>query len=174
MTAVSKANPTIKKILDATVGSNYRGRKISVDQVDPHWTYHLYNDTGEPHVYRVVLGRYTTARRLPSPTYGGPATIIGAPSGGEVVLTRQLGPTGTITIYMPRLDENLLDVARDALMAKGVTASRALTAELGPYGGIAEAIVGSETKTLGKVSSGKSSRQLDQEIAEIVGRSRRR
>lgn len=174
MTAVSKASPGIKRIVSAietSSGQKWSGRKIFVEQVDPGWTYLLYNDTGEPYVYQVghLGGRFRPAVfRIPKPSYGGPATIIGAPSGGEVVVTRDIGPTGTITIYVPRLDEAQLDVARDALLSKHAISPRALTDELGPYGGIARAIVESQGKTLEKVESGKTSRQLDREIAEFM------
>ena len=118
-TSVSKADPAVKKILAEIKrldGYEWTGRKIDIVQVDPGFTYQLYNDTGEPKVFRVDLGR-GTASRVPSPSYGGPATIVEAPFGGEVVVSRQIGSTGHLTIYVPVLDPGVLDVARDALSA---------------------------------------------------------
>jgi hypothetical protein len=148
-TSVSAAHPAIKSILTA-IDPNWRGKKITVDQVDPDWTYFHYNDTGEPKAYRVVLGRYVTARELPRPPYGGLPTRIQAPSGGEAIVTKPIG-SGTIDIYVPRLDANALDVARDALIeGRPFPAS-----EFGPYAGIAEAIVAATAKSLEKAMSGK-------------------
>ena len=38
-TLVGKAHPTIKKIIDKTVGPKWQGRLVYVEQVDPSWEY---------------------------------------------------------------------------------------------------------------------------------------
>ncbi len=162
-TQVSKAHPAIKRLITATEEYGavpWRGRNVSVAQADPRFAFHLYNDTGEPRVYSasVVTPRVS---RIPRPPYGGPATVMGQPSGGEVVVVRQIGPTGSITIYVP-------EVARDALIAGDKPRATAVLKDLGPYAGIGAAILESQDKTLAKVSSGKKSRRLDREIAEIL------
>lgn len=169
-TAVSKADPAIKKILAAIKrvdGYEWHGRKIDVVQVDPGFSYSLYNDTGEAKVFRVDLVR-GTASRVPSPSYGGPATVLGAPLGGEVLVTRQIGATGSMTIYVPELDVAVLDVARDAITAGNRRQATEVLKALGPYTGIGAAIVASQDKTIAQVSSGKSTRQLDREIGEFL------
>lgn len=177
MTAVSKAHPAIKKVITAITsadapGTKWSGRKIFVEEVSPSWEYHLYNDTGEPRVYRVVLGKHTTARRIPTPSYGGPSTVITAPSGGEAVVTRQIGATGQIYIYVPRFDSAVLEIARDAVLSR--KDERVITDQLGPYGGIASAVAASEGKTLQAAESGKTpSRQLQREIDEFLFDKRR-
>jgi hypothetical protein len=180
-TQVSKAHPTIKKIITATSGSDatewpssgspahWSGRNVSIVQVDPGFTYHLYNDSSEPRVYRVgSIGSRVTVFRVPRPSYGGPATVVEAPFGGEVVVTRQIGPTGSITIYIPELDAAVLDVARDALLSRDKKRALAVLKDLGPYAGIGAAILESQGKTFEKVSSGKTSRRLDREISEFL------
>lgn len=170
-TQVSKAHPAIKKILAASVDaerSKWRGRLIFVDQVSPSWTYRHYNSTGEPHVYRVVLGDYTTALRIPPPSYAGPAPRMGAPSGGEAILVREIGHTGTITIYVPKLDVAQLDVARDALMSGDKKLAKKVLADLAPYDGIASAVIEAQTKSLAQVTEGKTSRQLSREVASFM------
>jgi hypothetical protein len=171
-TQVSKADSGIKKILSAikqSDGYEWRGRKVSVVQVDPSFTYHLYNDTGEPHVFKVSgLGNRIAASRFPRPSYGGLATLIEAPSHGEAVVVRQIGSMGSIAIYVPELDASSLDVARDAWLSGDKRAAKEVLRGLGPYAGIGEAIISSQGGTLEKVTSGKTSRQLDREIAGFL------
>ncbi len=169
-TQVSKAHPAIKKI--ASLLHDWRGRTVVINQVDPtsSWAYSLYNDSGEPHVYRVVLGKYTTARRIPKPAYDAPATRIEAPSGGEALLMREIGHTGTITIVIPVLDPAQLDVARDARLSGDKKLAAKVLEALGPYAGVADAILEAQTKTLAqatsedKPTSKASKRRLDRDI----------
>jgi hypothetical protein len=181
-TQVSKTDPVIKKIIAATSGSDstewpssgspaqWRGRLVSVEQVDPGFTYQIYNDTGEPRVYQVrnLQARMLTVSRVPRPSYGAPATEIFAPAYGEVVVTRQIGPTGRITIYVPELDAATLDVSRDALLSGDKKRFTEVLKGFGDYAGIARAILEAQSKMLEKVSSGKTSRQLDREITDFL------
>jgi hypothetical protein len=87
-TQVSKAHPGFKKILSASVTvPEWRGRSVYAVQVDPGWVYSLYNDMSEPYVYQIedISGRLAV-RRVPKPTYGGPATQVDAPSHGKAVV----------------------------------------------------------------------------------------
>jgi hypothetical protein len=173
-TQVSKAHPEIKKILAATVGKDWQGRRVSVVQVDPSWTFSLYGDSGEPHVWRVrfvSMGGLLSALRVPRPKeYGGSATSIDAPSGDELIVTKDLDRS--VTIYAPMLDQATLDVARDALAEGNKKQAVRILANLGFYAVLARAIIESQTKSIEKVTSGKTSRQLDREIAEFMkGRS---
>jgi hypothetical protein len=168
-THVSYADPTVKKIVAAIKRQDnyeWKGRKIDVVQVDPGFSYHLYNDTGEAKVFRVDL-RSGTAARVPAPSYGAPGKILEAPSGGEVLVARQIGNTGSMTIYVPELDAGVLDVARDALARGDKRQATASLKELGPYAG-SGAIIASQDKTIAQVSSGKTSRQLDRDINEFI------
>lgn len=174
-TQVSKAHQAIKSIIAATDAAAgkvpWRGRRVDVVQVDPGFTYEIYNDTGEPHAYRVGgVGSRPVASRIPPPPYGGPATAVSvpSPSNGGAFVTREIGPNGSITIYVPELDAATLDVARDALLIPDKQHMAVVLKALGPYAGIGAAIVESQGKTLEKVSSGKTSRQLDREISEFV------
>ena len=172
-TAVSKAHPAIKAIVAATDAAAgkvpWRGRRVDVVQVDPGFTYQIYNDTGEPHAYRVSsVGSRPVASRIPKPAYGGHATEVSAPSNGGAFVTREIGPNGSITIYVPELDAATLDVARDALLIPDKQHMTVVLKALGPYAGIGAAILESQAKMLDKVSSGKTSRQLDREISEFV------
>jgi len=172
-THVSKADPMIKKIITATNESGaaeWSGRIVSVVQVDPGFTYHLYNEPGEPRVYQVrnLQAQRLTVSRVPRPSYGAAATEVFAPMHGEVVVTRQIGPTGRITIYVPELDAATLDVARDSILMSDKRHAAVVLKNLGDYAGIGNAIVTAQSKTLKKAESGKSGRQLDREIAEFL------
>lgn len=175
-TQVSKAHPGIKKILSASVTvPEWRGRSVYVVQVDPGWTYSLYNDASEPYVYQIddVAGRLAV-RRVPKPTYGGPATQVDAPSHGEAVVTRDIGPYGTVTIYIPVLDNAALEIARDALLEGNKKRSAQVLKELGPYAGIGGAVVDAQGAVLEKAASGKTSRQIAREVDEILKASKGR
>jgi hypothetical protein len=194
-TQVSKTDPTIKKIIEASSGSDWVdwpgtgapkkwiGRNVSVVQVDPSFTYQLYNpargDAGAPRVYIVgSIGSKLTTFRVPPPSDGGPATQINAPDNGEVVVVRQSGSHGTITIYVPELDASVLDVARDALLAGEARRAREVLQQLGPYAGIGAAVIRAQGKTLESVARGEGKtpsrrRELDREIDAFL-RTRKR
>lgn len=179
MTLVSKSHPTIKKLLVVTVGSNFKGRKIYVDEVDPiGWTYHYINDTGEPKVF-IAKADGASGFEVPRPGYGQSKQLPFPNDGrlGEVFMTYRRGDSDMITIYVPRFDAAVLDVARDARLigpSQKANLTRQLKESFGAYAGIAEAVLDSEKKTLEAVTEGKkSSRQLDREIDEFM-RERRR
>lgn len=169
-TQVSKTAPGIKKILSATVGvPDWKGRTVYVAQVDPSWAYSLFNDMGEPYVYQIKgISGSLAVRRVPKPTYGGPATSVEAPSYGEAVVTRHIGPYGTVTIYIPMLDQATLEIARDALLEGDKKRFAQVLKELGPYAGIGRAIVEAQSAFLEKATSGKTSRQIAREVDAIL------
>jgi len=172
-TQVSKAHPGIKKILSAL--PDWGGRTVYVVQVDPGWTFSLYNDSSEPYVYQVGnISNPLTVHRVSKPLYGGPATLVTAPSDGEIVVTRDIGPYGTVTIFVPALDQSALEVARDALLEGDKRRSAQVLRELGPYAGIGSAIVGAQGAVLEKASSGKTSKQIAREVVEILKLNRTR
>jgi hypothetical protein len=159
-TQVSKTNPTIKKIIAATVQATvpgsapWKGRKVSVEQVHDGWTYELYNDTGEPFVY-VSNADGSAARRIPTPRYGGPATTVPAPKFGEVILIHQRFGSGSIQIMIPELDPAPLAVALDAWLigdASSKKRAKTILREVGPYAGVAEAIIEGQAKASSKPS----------------------
>jgi len=182
-TQVSKTDPTIRKIIEVTSGSDvwpggapkkWTGRNVSVVQVDPSFTYQLYSpargDAGAPRVYIVgSIGSKLTAFRVPPPSSGAPATQINTPDNGEVVVVRQNGAHGAIMIYVPELDVGVLDVARDALLAGEARRAREVIQQLGAYAGIGAAVIRAQGKTLESVARGEGKtsarkRQLDREI----------
>lgn len=176
-TQVGASNPIIKKIVAASVQATvpgsapWKGRKVTVEQVHGGWTYDLYNDTGEPFVYQGKANG-SSMRRVPTPKYGGPPTIITAPApNGEIVVVHHRFGGNSITIFVPQLDAATLDVARDAWMigdSAGKKAAKATLQHLGPYAGIALAIIEAQSEALAKAASGKTSRQLDREIDDYM------
>ncbi len=106
--------------------------------------------------------------------YGGPATRVDAPTYGEAVITRDIGPYGTVTIYIPMLDQATLEIARDALLEGDKKRSAQVLKDLGPYAGIGAAIVGAQGAVLEKATSGKTSRQIAREVDEILKASKGR
>lgn len=176
-TLVSASNPIIKKIIATSVQATvpgsapWKGRRVTIEQVDEGWTYQLYNDTGEPFVYQGKADG-SSMRRVPTPKYAGPPTIITAPApNGEIVVVHQRFGGNSISIVIPQLDAATLDVARDAWMlgdAAGKKAAKATLQHLGPYTGIALAIIESQSDSLAQAVSGKTSRQLDREIDDYL------
>ena len=173
MTQVSKSNQTVKKILTSTVGK-FGGRKIYVNEVDPlGWTYHYINDTGEPYVY-VAKATGSGGFQVPRPGYG-QSKVLPFPNDGrlgEVLLTHtRSGDSDRITMYVPRFDEALMDVARDTVLS-GPGQKANLKQQLrafGDYAGLAEAVLEAQAKMLTQATEGKkTSRQLDREIDEFL------
>ncbi len=178
-TPVSKTHPAIKKILAATVLQRlpgWKGRTIEIDQVKPSWHYTLHNDTGEPYVYTVenIGGGHLNARQVQKPAYGEAGIQIGVPHSGEAIVTQQIGRTGSVRIYIPALDQALLDVARDALLEEDKKRAAEVLKQLAPYDGIASAIIESQKTTLAKSTGGTKSpqtaRRLEREIGAFLDR----
>jgi hypothetical protein len=168
-TQVSKSHPGVKRILSVAAGTGWRGRTVFVVQVDPSWTYSLYNDAGEPYVYQIddISGRISI-HPVPKPSYGGPATQVDAPAHGGAVVTRGIGPYGTVTIYVPMLDPTTLEIARDTLLEHDKKRSAQVLKDLGPYAGIGGAIAEAQATALGKSTSGNTSRKIAREVDEIL------
>lgn len=178
--SVSKSHPTIKKIIDSTnwlLGAQrWGGRIVKVVRTGDTWQYLLYNDSGEPYVF-VMSGEGKGAARASPPSYGArEGTSIPRPENGSIVVTRQIGPTGTITIYVPPFDETQMEIARDAMMSGGKVNKAHLQALLKPFGeyaGLAHAVLEAQINLLNKASSrGESTqaknRRLDREIDQFL------
>lgn len=178
-TLVSRANPTIKKILTAISDEGYRGT-LKVQQTPAHWQYLYYNDSGEPRLF-IADANGRSAQLVAKPGYGQPANAIGYEPG--TVLVKQplraysRGTASPVIIYVPQLDLNEMDVARDAFLSggkRGKQAMEPLLAAFGEYAGIAGAIIESQSKMLGKATSPdrepltKRNQRLDREIAEFL------
>lgn len=177
VTQVSKASRAIKRLIAATVGA-WAGKKVSVEQARDNWTYQLFNDTGEPTIY-IASATGGHAYQVPKPKYGGAATQINRPEHdkGDVVVIKQMGSVGSISIVIPRLDPGKLDVARDAMQSKNKKATSEILREFGLYAGIAQAIVEAQVKTLdlaekggrGIVAESRYKRDLDAFLARHKG-----
>lgn len=182
-TQVSKTNPLVKKILNATgkrEGSVrfWKGRIVHVVQVDPSWSYTLYGDTGEPYVFYVEdLYKHPYVEPVPGPSYGTSSREVTAPQRGgmgyKVVVTRERGTYGAVMIYVPVFDPHALDVARDALLSGDKkNALKILKDNFDDLAPLALAVLEAQRGTFEKIEKGKTSRQLDREIAEFMkGRS---
>lgn len=180
-TKVSKANPTIKRILAATVGDQFKGNKISVDEVSPKFSYDIYLEMGSPTVaYITSAGSdWRGAREVPRPSMSRPKVTVEYDqfSGGSCLVTHHRGSSGSVTIYVPELDSAVLSVATDALLEGNKSSAVATLGQLGAYSGIAMAIAEAHVKALGKAQGPKptakrTARQLDRDIADVLERRR--
>lgn len=183
-TQVSITNPTIKKIVQH-IDPKHRGKKIKVVQVDRSFEYRYIHDSGEPYVYVARPGG-SGLREIARPGYGGHHVVRfmeGLASGETpgLIITRQIGANGAITIYVPAFSSfncsDALSVARDAMLEEqGQTAvSNILAPAFGAYAGIVQAVLEAEVKTLGKATSTKkkaksTAARLDREIDAFVRR----
>lgn len=173
-TQVALTNPTIKKIVQQIM-PGYRGKKIKVRQVNHTFEYRYINDSGEPYVY-VARPEGSGLREIARPSYGGSHTVRFM-DGVGMIITRQIGKNGAITIYVPTLDKDAMSVARDAMLEERSASEidNILFPALGGYAGIAKAVLEAETKTLGKATSTKkkgktTAAQLDREIDAFIRR----
>lgn len=182
-TQVSKSNPTIKKILAATVGASWRGRTVSILEVPPGWEQIQYIDD-QMHAWYLNLATLPSARpyvrATPRPTYGGPNIHHKRPEGNEVFVQRErfLGKDLGVEIAIPddAINSAALSVATDALIQKDKKAATAVLAQCGAFAGLAMAIAEANVKTLGKAETGAEPRteragaKLQREIDAVLGR----
>jgi hypothetical protein len=177
-TEVSKTNPTIKKILAATVGARFKGRKISVDEVTPGFSYDIYLEMGSPTIAFVMpASGVGSGREVPRPSMSRPTVTLGYDqfNRGACLVVYHRGAYESVIIYIPELDSAALSVATDALLEGNKSAAIATLAQLGAYAGIAMAIVEAHVKTFGKAqglapATKRTAAQLNREIAAVLGR----
>jgi len=190
-TEVSKTDPTIKKILGATVGAGFKGRRISVEEVDSGFSYDLYLEMGSPTIAFIVSASGTHGREVNRPTISQPTVRLRYDQfmGACLVVYNRGSSRERVTIYISELDcPGALSVATDALLEKNKPAAADTLKQCGAYAGIAMAIAEANTKTLTKGESGspslsagplmsvsdrrksKSAAQLQREIDAVLGR----
>jgi hypothetical protein len=184
-TVVSKTNPTIKKILAATVGPSFKGRKIRVDEVNSGFAYDLYLEMGSPFIAFIASANGSSGREVIRPSMNRPTVRLEYESfRGACLVVYRRGYAESVTIYIPELDASVVSVAVDALLEnKKKDAARTL-AQLGEYAGIGMAVAEGRSKGLVRDESEDSERdlaarrgkqrktaaQLDREIDSILGR----
>jgi hypothetical protein len=197
-TEVSKSNPTIKKILAATVGPAWRGRRVTIVEAPYGWEHTQYIDD-QMHGWYLNLATLPAirpyARQTPRPTYGGPNLVHKRPEGDDVFVIRErfLGKDLGVEIVIPDhvIDHSsALSVATDALLEKNKKSAVATLARFGVFAGVAMAIAEAHAKTLTKgeragdvtgaiVSTSqsastkrakKSAARLEREISAVLGR----
>jgi hypothetical protein len=196
-TQVSKTNATIKRILAATVGGGFKGTKVTVDEVD-RFDYQLYPEMGTPTIAYVASANGSAAHETQRATIHRNVTLTSDlfhEYGGAcvVIYHRYGGGKGSVTIYIPTLDQGVLEIARDAVLAGEKRKASDTLAQFVTYGGIASAIVEAQVKSLAKGSSEpvapravhgrltprekaaqtratRSAERLESEIEDILGR----
>lgn len=179
-TEVSKSNAAVKRVLAATIGSAWKGRRVVVIEAQPKWSHTDYIDDHTKAWY-VNLDKMT-ASPTRRPTYGGPAVELVVPEGSYealVIWQRFQGSDMGVEIVVPQgaIDPGVVATATDALLAGDKKAAARVTAESGAVAGLALAIAEARAKSLakgeelvrtGEQPSGARKRQLDREIAEAM------
>jgi hypothetical protein len=125
MVPVDKTNRTIKAILDKSVGEGWprggpglRGREISVEEVDPSWAFETHFEPEDPVAYWVSPDG-KRGYRVDAKNYGALPDVELAPTSHFALVLAQMPKSRTrlITIYIPQLDHEQMDVARHAASA---------------------------------------------------------
>lgn len=163
---VSKTHPAIRKLFKPTL-STWRGWLVYVEQVDPSWNYRHAASRAGPIVYRVSVDGDFFGQ---VPSQEG-RLVADGPAYGDVLIVKETSDhTGAVTIYIStRLDPVVLGVARDATLDGDKKLAKSVLEQLGPYAGIGGAVVEAQAKRLLQAQkSGKTSRQLEREIADLL------
>lgn len=169
-TQVSKTHPAIKKLFKPTL-KDWRGWSVFVEEVDPSWNYQRFGVVRGLAPGPVVYRESADGEFFGQVPATGDRIVADGPAYGDVLIVKETrGHTGPVTIYIPtRLDPIVLDVARDAVLAGDKKQAKSVLEQLGPYAGIAGAVVEAQAKGLTKAEKGgKTSRQLTREIAEFL------
>lgn len=166
---VDKTNRTIKAILAKSVGEFWQRKgDVHVEDVDPSWTFETNFEPGDPTAYWVSpdgkLGCKVERENHISPVSLSPHADF------ALVLARGTRASQrTVTIYVPQLDDEQMDVARDALIAGDKTTTDMLLKPLGLYAGIARAILERQIKTFKKAANPKkSTKQIRREVDDFL------
>lgn len=180
MTSVAKTNRAIKAILKHTLGEYWAGRDLSIEEVDPSWTYadtlpgEREGDYDRAVYWAAADGSngYKVGDSKTDRTPRGLSTL--APTSHFAVIVEDI-PAGyrakfrSATIYIPRLDEAQMDVARDAMLAGDKTLLKTLLSAFGRYAGIAGAILEHQVRTFRLAANPKkSTRKIRLEVDEFL------
>ena len=179
MAFVDKTNRTIKAILDKSVGEGWprggpglRGREITVEEVDPSWTFETYFEPQDPIAYwvspdgksgqQLVCERGKRVRQLPA--------VLAPTSHFALVLAFTAKPSKrTVTIYIPQFDHAQMDVARDALLVGDKQLIATALEPFGIYAGIARAILERQLRSFAKAANPKkSTKQIRREVDDFL------
>jgi hypothetical protein len=191
-TEVSKSNPAIKKIIAATIGDAWKGKRVVVIEAGRGWEHMDYIDDYAS-IFMADLAESGSgsiyAQQTPRPAYGGRAVVHTIPDPGHaLVIKDRFG----LEIIIPgdgargSIDSVALSVVEDALLAGNKKAAQATLAQFGAYAGLAGAIAEAHARTLQKAERGsgdtagltkgaqtkakRSAARLDAEIKAILGR----
>ena len=179
MAFVDKTNRTIKAILDKSVGEGWlrgpKGREISVEEVDPSWTFETNFDWNDPdtHVGSVYLvspdgkSGYWVEHSATAPTKAAPTSHL------ALLIATFVAKPGqrrrTVTIYIPQLDHAQMDVARDALLVGDKKLIATALEPFGLYAGIARAILERQIRSFAKAAHPKkSTKQIRREVDDFL------
>lgn len=183
-TKVSKTNPAIKKILEATLGSESPGASIVVREVPPTWEHTEYIDDKTKAWYLNLATLFGSGQvRVHSPErprYGGPSVVHPAPQSHEALvhlLGRSTGRRSVeIILREDAIDSAAVAVATDALLTGNKKAALQAAGSCDKTAGICLALAEANAKALGKGERGetgktkRSAAQLDREIAAALSR----
>jgi hypothetical protein len=167
MVPVDKTNRTIKAILAKSAGEGWQRKgDVHVEEVDPSWTFDTNFEPGDPTAYWVTPDGKSGHKVQPTsrPSYLAPTSHF------ALVLARGMRASQrTATIYIPQLDHEQMDVARDALLAGDKAMLDTLLRPFGTYAGVARAILERQAKSFTKaMHPKKSTRQIRREVDDFL------
>lgn len=168
---VEKTNRTIKGILSDSAGYGLRGRNVHVEEVDPSWAYEGHPDHASlEQANGKGLGEYAgdwvRAYGAIRPTETLAIVVADVPR--TPAHARPRSPRA-VTIYVPKLDHDLMDVARDALIAGDKATTNTVLKPLGNYAGIARAIIERQVSTFKKAAHPKkNTKRIRQEVDDFL------
>ena len=182
MVYVDKTNRTIKAILDKSIGEGWprggpglRGREITVEEVDPSWTFETYFEPQDPIAHWVSpdgkSGQQLVGERGIRGKRGRQLPAVLAPTSHFALVLAQTpkGSTRTVSIYIPQLDHGQMDVARDALLVGDKNLIATALEPFGLYAGIARAILERQIRSFAKAANPKkSTKQIRREVDDFL------
>lgn len=161
---VDKTNRTIKAILAQSAGEGWQRKgDVHVEEVDPSWEFEMFFGPQDPIAYWVTpdgkSGHKMTTVSLLAPT-----------EDFALVLARGLRASQrTATIYIPPLDHEQMNVARDALLAGDKAMVDTLLKPFGAYAGVARAILERQVRSFTKaMHPKKSTKQIRREVDDFL------
>jgi hypothetical protein len=166
---VNKTNRTIKAILAKSAGEFWQRKgDPHVEEVDPSWTFETDFDPSGPTAFMVTPDG-KSGFKVEQEKYR-PRKELAPTAHLALVVARGIrAPQRNVTIYIPQLDHEQMDVARDALLVGDKQLIETALRPFGIYAGIARAILERQVRSFAKaLHPKKSTRQIRREVDDFL------